>query len=148
MSSYLKITNSYRGDIIDLASNNGILRSDAVIRDVASLKSLRTIALKNGVAEEWIGRVESTIVEHLRAWGEWEEDGKRAPVIINGHEIKDIRLEETYKGNYHLYAVIDGCERKFVISKNKEEFSLIKKAGVSNITDEQLDIMVCKYFKL
>lgn len=39
-------------------------------------------------------------------------------------------------------------ERKFAISKNKEEFSLIKKAGVSNITDEQLDMMVCKYFKL
>ena len=52
MSSYLKIINSYRGDIIDLASNNGILRSDAVIRDVASLKSFRTIALKNGVAEK------------------------------------------------------------------------------------------------
>ena len=73
MSSYFKIINSYRGDIIDLASNNGILRSDAVIRDVASLKNFRTVALKNGVAEEWIDCVESTIVEHLIAW---EEDGK------------------------------------------------------------------------
>lgn len=144
-----KLSGFTRGDIIDFARDNGIRRPDAVIRDVASsLKNFRTIALKNGVAEEWIGRVESTIIEHLRAWGEWDEDGKRAPVIINGHELKDIRLEETYKGNYHLYAVIDGCERKFVISKNKEEFSLIKKAGVSNITDEQLDMMVCKYFKL
>lgn len=144
-----KLSGFTRGDIIDFARDNGIRRPDTVIRDVASsLKSFRTVALKNGVAEEWIGRVESTIVEHLRAWGEWEEDGKRAPVIINGHEIKDIRLEETYKGNYHLYAVIDGCERKFVISKNKEEFSLIKKTGVSNITDEQLNMMACKYFKL
>lgn len=84
----------------------------------------------------------------MRAWGEWEEEGKRAPVIINGHELKGIRLEETYKGNYHLYAAIDGCERKFVISKNKEEFSLIKKTGVSNITDEQLNMMARKYFKL
>lgn len=69
MSSYLKIINSYRGDIIDLASNNnGILRSD-----VASLKNFRTVALKNSVAEKWIDRVESTIVEHLIAW---EEDEK------------------------------------------------------------------------
>ena len=30
----------------------------------------------------------------------------------------------------------------------REGFSLIKKAGVSNITDEQLDMMACKYFKL
>lgn len=98
--------------------------------------------------EEWIGRVESTIFKHLSAWGEWEEDTNRATVIFNGHELKDIRLEETYKGNYHLHAVIDGFERKFVIGKNKDEFSLIKKAGVLNITNEQLNMMACKYFKL
>ncbi len=88
-----KLSGFTRGDIIDFARDNGIRRPDAVIRDVASsLKDFRTVALKNGVAEEWIGRVESTIVEHLRAWGEWDEDEKRTPVIINGHELKDIRV--------------------------------------------------------
>ena len=72
-----KLSGFTRGDIIDFARDNGIRRPDTVIRDVASsLKNFRTIASKNGVAEEWIGRVESTIVEHLRSWGEWEEDGR------------------------------------------------------------------------
>lgn len=72
-----KLSGFTRGDIINFARDNGIRRPDTVIRDVASsLKNFRTIASKNGVAEEWIGRVESTIVEHLRSWGEWEEDGR------------------------------------------------------------------------
>ena len=67
----LKLSGFTRSDIIDFARDNGIRRSDAVIRDVvSSLKNFRSVALKNGVAEEWIGRVESTIVEHLRVWGE------------------------------------------------------------------------------
>ena len=70
-----KLSGFTRGDIFDFARDNCIRRPDAVIRDVvSSLKNFRTVASKNGVAEEWIGRVESTIVEHLRDWGKWEED--------------------------------------------------------------------------
>lgn len=75
-----KLSGFTRGDIIDFARDNGIRRPDTVIRDVASsLKSFRTVALKNGVAEEWIGRVESTIVEHLRAWREYNKS--QCPVL-------------------------------------------------------------------
>ena len=59
-----------------------------------------------------------------------------------------MRIEETYKGNYHLYANIDGKERKFVVSKNKDEFSLIKETGLANLTNDQLKAMVIKYFKI
>ena len=55
-------------------------------------------------------------------------------------------MEQAYKGNYHLFADIDGKERKFVISKNKEEFALIEKTGVANLTSEQLLAMVEKHF--
>lgn len=144
-----KLSGVTRNDIMDFARDNGIRRPDAIIRSVvSSLKNFRRVALRHCVAEEWIGRVESTLIGHLKAFGEWEEEDWRIPVEINGHKIKNIHLEEAYKGNYHLYADIDGDERKFVIGKNKEEFSLIKKSGVSNITDEQLNMMVCKYFKL
>jgi serine/threonine-protein kinase HipA len=43
---------------------------------------------------------------------------------------------------------IDGHECKFVIGKNKEEFALIEKTGIANLTDEQLKSMVEKYFNL
>lgn len=38
-------------------------------------------------------------------------------------------------------------ERKFVIGKNKEEFSMIEKRGINNLTTEQLWSIVEKYFK-
>ena len=106
------------------------------------------MALKYGVEEEWIGRVETTIIKHLRDWGEWESQPSSSAIVINGHIVKNVRIEETYKGNYHLYADIDDVERRFVIGKNKEEFSYIKQTGVANISDGELTKMAEKYFKL
>jgi serine/threonine-protein kinase HipA len=54
---------------------------------------------------------------------------------------------QTYKGNYHLLATVDGKERKFVIGKNKEEYSLIERKGIENITGDELKAMAHKYFK-
>ena len=49
-------------------------------------------------------------------------------------------------GNFHLLAEIDGKERKYVIGKNKEEFSLIEKTGIANLSSDQLKVMAEKYF--
>ena len=68
-----------------------------------------------------------------------------AKLTVNGHLVSNIHMEQAYKGNYHLLAVVDGKERKFVIGKNKEEFSLIEKTGVANLTPEQLHAMAEKY---
>ena len=70
-----KLQGITRDDAIQFARDNGIRRPDAIIRDVvASLKQFRTIATKHGVSEEWTGRVETTIINHLKAWGEWQEE--------------------------------------------------------------------------
>ena len=61
--------------IVQFARDNGIRRPDAIIRDVVeSLKHFRTIAEKYGVSEQWTGRVEATIVSHLKSWGEWQKN--------------------------------------------------------------------------
>ena len=144
-----KLRDITRDDVIEFARDNGIRRPDAIIRDVVgSLKQFRSVALKHGVAEEWIGRVENTLSDHLKAWGELDDDIKSAEIEINGHTIANMRIDQTYKGNYHLYANIDGNERKFVVGKNKEEYPLIEKTGLTNISDEMLKSMVEKYFKL
>ena len=138
-----------RSDVIDFARDNGIRRPDAIIRDVvASLKQFRAIATEYGVSESWIGRVESTIVEHLKAWGEWEHEGADVAIDINGHTVCNMHVEQTYKGNYHLLANIDGAERKFVISKNKEDFASIEQIGLANLSTDHLKAMVAKYFNL
>ena len=144
-----KLHDITRSDVIEFARDNGIRRPDAIIRDIVSaLKQFRTIATDNGVSESWIGRVESTIVEHLKAWGEWEYETADVAIDINGHTVSNMHVEQTYKGNYHLLANIDGAERKFVISKNKEEFASIEQNGLANLTTDQLKAMVAKYFNL
>jgi serine/threonine-protein kinase HipA len=142
-----KLQDITRDDAIQFARDNGIRRPDAIIRDVVeSLKRFRTVATKYGVSEQWMGRVEATIIGHLKAWGEWQEDAALPELVINGHLVSNIRMEQTYKGNYHLLANIDGKERKFVISKNKEEFTLIEKTGITNLSSDQLLAMVRKFF--
>ena len=91
---------------------------------------------------EWL---KTTIIDHLKAWGEWDES-ELPEFSMNGHSVSNIRMEQAYKGNYHLLAEIDGKERKFVIGKNNEEFALIEKTGISNLTPDQLQAMVEKYF--
>lgn len=66
-----KLRNITRDDVIQFAKDNGIRRPDAIIRDVVkALKQFRPVAAGYGVAEPWIGRVETTIANHLKSWGE------------------------------------------------------------------------------
>ena len=144
-----KLRNITRDDVIQFARDNGIRRPDAIIRDVVdSLKQFRTVASKYGVSDEWTGRVETTIINHLKSWVEWQEESSASELTINGHTVSNIRVEQVYKGNFHLLATIDSKERKYVIGKNKEAFSLIEKTGIANLTAEQLRSMVDTYFKL
>ena len=39
-------------------------------------------------------------------------------------------------------------EQKYVISKNKKPYSLIEKTGITNLTAEQLRVLVETFFKL
>lgn len=71
-----KLRNVTREDVIQFAHDNGIRRPDSIIRDVVgALKQFRSIATKYGVSEQWTGRVEATIIGHMKAWGEWEGSG-------------------------------------------------------------------------
>ena len=125
-------------DIISFASLNGIRAPKTIIRQVAAaVASFRSLAEKNGVREEWIGRVEATIINHLKAWGEWKESDNNE-ITIKGHLVSNIRIEQAYKGNFHLLATIDGKEHKYIIGKNKASFAQIEKTGIAHLSAEQL----------
>ena len=65
-----KIRDISREDIIAFAAETGIRAPESIIREVASaITSFRTLAERNGVGKEWIGRVETTLTDHLKAWG-------------------------------------------------------------------------------
>lgn len=144
-----KLRDITRDDVILFAKDNGIRRPDAIIRDVVNaLRQFRVVATKHGVAERWIGRVETTIADHLDSWEESDKQQQPSEMMMNGHVVRNIRVEQAYKGNFHLLAEIDGKERKFVIGKNKEEYAMIESTGIAHLSPDQLRTMVEKYFHL
>ena len=141
-----KLHNITRDDVIQFARDNGIRRPDAIIRDVvASLKQFRSIASCYGVSEQWTGRVEVTIVDHLKAWGEWEEEPLLSEMIIDGHIVTDFLLEQQFKGNYCLQATVNGRKRKYIIRKGTQEHDDITKRGLANLTEEIKKRLVERY---
>lgn len=143
-----KLRNITREDILLFARDNGIRRPETIIRSVVeALKQFRVVATKHAVAEQWIGRVETAIVENLKAWGEWDGQPAETAMDIGGHAFRNVRVEQAHKGNFHLFAEVDGKERKFVIGKNKEEYAMIERLGIAQLTAEQLKAMAERYFK-
>lgn len=140
-----KLHNITRDDVIQFARDNGIRRPDAIIGDVvASLKQFRSIASCYGVSEQWTGRVEATIVDHLKAWGEWEEEPLLSEMIIDGHIVTDFHLKQQFKGNYCLLAIVDGRKRKYIIRKGTQEHDDITNTGLANLT-EVMKMNLVKY---
>ena len=91
---------------------------------------------------------QSRVNYRLKVWGEWECEVEDAAMEIDGHTISNMRVEQTYKGNYHLLASIDGVERKFVINKKNADFAYIEQIGLANLTTEYLKTLVEKCFNL
>lgn len=141
-----KLRNVTREDVILFAHDNGIRRPDSIIRDVVgSLKQFRSIATKYGVSERWTGRVEATIIGHMKAWGEWEGEEQTSDLTINGHLITDFHLEQQFKGNDLLLATIDGKELKYIIRKGTPEHEELTRMGLANITEEMKKELVERF---
>ena len=142
-----KLRGITRNDVIDFARDNGIRRPDAIIRDVVcSLKKIRAVANKNGVSEQWIGRVETTIASHLKAWGLWEEGPQSSAMQVEGHTVTDFHIELQYKGNYLLLATINGRKMKYIIRKGTQEHDDIAKTGLASMTEEKKKELISLYF--
>jgi serine/threonine-protein kinase HipA len=132
-------------DMISFAAECGIRQPENVIRKVAAaLSSFRELASKNGVREEWIGRVESCTKGHLAAWGYGQNEQSFA-FNVDGHKVSDAHVEAAYKGNYHLLATIDGRELKYVIREGKDEHKAITAKGLTNMREEDMKALVEKY---
>lgn len=70
-----KLRNISKEDVLQFAFDNGIRKPESLINDVKNaLLQFRTVAVKYAVDEKWIGRVEATILSHLKEWGEYEDD--------------------------------------------------------------------------
>ena len=95
--------------------------------------------------DRWISSIESAINAHLVSWGLEDKDNSSSSFEIDGKSCTDVRIEQAYKGNFHLYASIDGRECKFIIGKNKPEYAMIQETGLSNLPESMLRDLVAKY---
>lgn len=140
-----KLSGWTKDDALTLAKENGIRKAETIITEVAeAVKLFRSFAEKHHAQNRWIGAIEQTLTANLYAWG-FSNSEKETSLTLHGRLLTDVHVEQTYKGNYHLLANIDGIERKFVIAKNKEEYSFIESTGALNLTEEYLAMLVEKY---
>lgn len=142
-----KTSGMTKQDILSFASGNGIRRPEAIINKVVeALKTFRTLADECGVKDEWAGRVASCIDRHLAEWGYLQENnGVAAFTDRQGNTVSNVRIEEAYRGNYHLFANVNGKERKYVIRKGTDEYLTISRYGTLDVPQEYLRTSVEKF---
>lgn len=141
-----KLSGQTKEDALILAKENGIRKAETIIQQVAeAVSGFRSIARKYGVENRWTNAVENTLNGHLEAWGFAGHDKTILSLQIEGKLCENVRIEQAHKGNFHLYATIDGEERKFVIGQNKPEYASISSAGTAHLTKDLLCSLVKKY---
>lgn len=131
-----KLTDITKQDVLDFAKDNGIRHPESIIKEVVrAVLPFRELAKKYQVEDVWITRIENCIQSHLSDWGYLTSPAKNIDSIeIKGHTITNARIEQAYKGNLHLYASIDGKEKKHIFRQGSKEYDIINENGITNIS--------------
>ena len=148
----LMIRGKYEGitleDVMALAAENGIRKAESIISEVGkAVLEFRTFARRNGVKEQWISAVENTLNGNLESWGLANAKATYSYLDTDGRRIENARLEQQYKGNYHLLATIDGKERKYVIRKKTPEHDNISSMGMDNLPEDYLKQLISRFLQ-
>ena len=148
----LMIRGKYEGitleDVMALAAENGIRKAESIISEVGkAVLEFRTFAGRNGVKEQWISAVENTLNGNLESWGLANAKATYSYLDTDGRRIENARLEQQYKGNYHLLATIDGKERKYVIRKKTPEHDKISSMGMDNLLEDYLKQLISRFLQ-
>ena len=141
-----KYTDITLDDVMQLAEENGIRKAESIIHQVVeAIKDFRQFALKHGAKERWINAIENTLKNNLEAWGLTNPSTIANYIDESGRQVENVRIEQQFKGNYHLLASIDGRNRKYVIRKRTEDHETISQTGIANLSADYLKALVSKY---
>ena len=141
-----KTIRAYQRRCVGFCKRKWRRKPEKIINEVASaISQFRSFAEKHLVEESWISAVETRLRELLESWGFTDASKDVVNIEIGGVLYENVRIEQTYKGNYHLYATINDKERKFVISKKREEYALLEKQGIANLDADVLKGLIEKF---
>lgn len=133
-------------DVMQLAAENGIRKAESIIHEVAgAIEEFRMFALRYGAKERWIVAIENTLKANLEAWGLTHRTIIEKYTDNRGRNIENVRIEQQFKGNYHLLATIDGKACKYVIRKQTKEYEEIGSRGVMNLSIEYIKEIVSRF---
>ena len=125
-------------DLLDFAAQNDIKNPAKYIGKVKdALRDFRVLATSNGVAPLFIDIIESRLRE------------LSPDVFASSVATSDlIRFELTNSGNIHLYATVDGKERRRVFTKKSEHYKDVLEALKKPLSrDEQKEIVDVYFFR-
>ncbi len=125
-------------DLLDFAAQNDIKNPAKYIEKVKeALKDFRSLASANGVAPLFIGIIESRLHE-------------LSPDVFapTGATSDLIRFEMTDSGNIHLYATIDGQEKRRVFTKKSEQYEAVLEAMRKRLSIKEQKEFLEKFFIL
>ena len=132
-----------REDVSLFATKYGVNDPEKIIRQVVdAVMQFRSLAEQNGVRQELIGRIEATIQEHLREWGVSAEHREEEWTATDGNRISNPYVEQAYKGNYHLFATINGRPKRFIIRRGTADYDYIEKIGMYQLSAAQLRALI------
>lgn len=132
-----KLTDWTREDMLLFARENGIRGAEKIINEVKeAILKFSTFAEAYNVRSEWTARINKTLRQHLAEWQLIE-----APPVehsadsweMAGHSISHCHIEIAYHGNLHLWATIDGQERKFIIRPSYPEYTQLLTMGLDHV---------------
>ena len=143
-----KLENITRDDCLKFASDNGIKNALEIIESViAAITEFPAFAANCGVKVEWQKRVSDAIESILNQWHERQEQ-EVSDFAVDGHSVQDFRIEQAYKGNYHLYAIVDGRPKTFILRNKQPEHVLISMRGIGGLTAEDREFLIRKFINL
>ena len=124
-------------DLLAFAAQNDIKNPSKYIDRVKdALKDFRSLASANGVASLFIDIIESRLREL--------SPDVFAPAIVTSDLI---RFEMTDSGNIHLYAAVDGQERRRVFTKKNEQYEAVLGAMKKTLSIKEQKEFLDKYFR-
>ena len=123
-------------DLLAFAAQNDIKNPSKYIEKVKdALRNFRLLARSNGVAPVFIDIMESRLREL--------SPDVFAPSVVTSDLI---RFEMTESGSIHLYAAINGQERRRVFTKKSEQYKAVLEALKKPLSSDEQEDILDRYF--